>query len=118
MYTLVIITLIEWIYLLYVFFIYKTEYHIGPSLLEQSTQSHWLFIHDTGIKENKICPLGKALALVAISLSLLRFTTPIRKYRYWNILFDGLCVILSIMMNLNATVYLLPLLCLEWYLLS
>lgn len=116
------ITLIESIYLLYMFFYFKTSYSFDLAIFDKETQNLGnFFIHDTGYNENKICKFGKYMAVVAIILAWLRVY-------YWNtdkdsmitytIRFDGLCLILALLMNMNAVVYILPLIIGEYYIVN
>jgi hypothetical protein len=83
--TLFIITLLEIIYLVYMFFFFKTNLYIGPSIAESYfNKVSGFFIHHTGNYESKICDLGRVLAIVAIGLSLVRLYIGLEKSRYWN----------------------------------
>jgi hypothetical protein len=116
------ITLIESIYLIYMFFYFKTSYSFDLAIFDKETQNLGnFFIHDTGYNENKICKFGKYMAIFAIILAWLRVY-------YWNsnketiitytIRFDALCIILALLMNMNAVVYILPLIISEVYLIQ
>ena len=116
------ITLIESIYLIYMFFYFKTSYSFDLAIFDKETQNMGsYFIHDTGYNENKICKFGKFMAIVAIILAWLRVY-------YWNtnkdqlitytIRFDALCIFLALLMNMNAVVYILPLIISEFYLIQ
>jgi hypothetical protein len=116
------ITLIESIYLIYMFFYFKTSYSFNLAIFDKETQNMGsYFVHDTGYNENKICKFGKNMAIFAIILAWLRVY-------YWNtnkdviitntIRFDALGVILALLMNMNAVVYILPLIISEYYLIQ
>lgn len=115
-----LITLIESIYLYYMYFIYKTNYSFSSALFDKEMNSMGsFFIHDTRHNENKICKLGKVLAIIAICLAWIRVyyidnciecNESIRKY---TIFFDLMCVLLAGLMNLNALVYIIPLIITE-----
>jgi len=116
------ITLIESIYLIYMFFFFKTSYSFNLAIFDKETQNMGsYFVHDTGYNENKICKFGKNMAIFAIILAWLRVY-------YWNtnkdaiitntIRFDALAVILALLMNMNAVVYILPLVAMEYYIVS
>lgn len=120
----IIVTVIESVYLIYMFFFYKTNYSFSGASFEKQTQSIGsLFIHDTGRYENKICQFGKIMAFVAIGLAfvrlfiLTRFPESKNRLIKWTVVFDIICVILAAIMNLNALVYILPLLIGEFYIL-
>ena len=116
------ITLIESIYLIYMFFYFKTTYSFDLAIFDEETQNMGsYFIHDTGYNDNKICKFGKNMAIFAIILAWLRVY-------YWNtnkdqlitytIRFDALCIFLALLMNMNAVVYILPLIISEFYLIQ
>jgi len=67
------ITIIESIYLIYMFFIYKTNISFNFALFDKQIQS-WgsNFIHNSNKYENKICNFGKLLAIIAIILAFYR----------------------------------------------
>lgn len=117
-------TLIESLYLIYMFFIYKTSYSIKGASLEKETESIGkMFVHDTGHYENKICVFGKIMALLAIALACLRlyflqYPESETNIIYFTLGFDCLCLLLASIMNLNALVYLLPILLGEAYILT
>jgi hypothetical protein len=116
MYTLFIITSIEIIYLVYMFFFFKTDLYIGPSIAESyMNKISQFFIHHTGNYESKICDLGRAFAIVAIGLSIVRLYIGLEKSRSWNIFFILFCLLLASILNLNALLYSIPLLFLELY---
>jgi hypothetical protein len=104
------------------FFYFKTNYSFNLAIFDKETQDLGsFFIHDSGHYQNKICTFGKYMAIVAIILAWLRVY-------YWNtnkesiitntIRFDVLCVILALFMNMNAVVYILPLMMTEYYIIS
>ena len=116
MYTLFIITSIEIIYLVYMFFFFKTDLYIGPSIAESyMNKISQFFIHHTGNYESKICDLGRAFAIIAIGLSIVRLYIGLEKSRSWNIFFILFCLLLASILNLNALLYSIPLLFLELY---
>ena len=110
-----LVTILESLYLLYMFFVYKTNYSYA-SLFEPQVVDI-VFVHDTGVYENKVCLFGKAMAILAIGLAFVRayFQTPAT---LWTILFDGVCILLATLMNTNALLYILPLVLGEAYILS
>jgi hypothetical protein len=106
------------------FFIYKTSYSIKGASLEKETESFGkMFIHDTGRYENKICVFGKIMALLAIILAVIRlyflqYPESKRNIIYFTLTFDCLCLVLAANMNLNALIYLLPIVFVEVYILT
>lgn len=106
------ITIVEWIYLIYMFFFFKTTYHIQWAYADTMTANHSWLVHDTGRYESKICPLGKILVVVFIIFSLYRLRQP-NGLLYETIVFDCSAIVLAFVLNWNALVYLLPVLVLE-----
>lgn len=123
-----IITAIEAAYLIYMYFVFQTTYSIRGAPLEKQTQAlGTYFIHDTGRYQNKVCMFGKIMAIIAVFLATIRMNllidrpgSPALKKTIVGvtIAFDVICLSLAYAMNLNALVYLLPLIPLEVYLLS
>jgi len=110
------ITLLESIYLIYMFFIYTTKYSFNYAIFNKEIQSiHSFFVHDTVNYENKICNFGKLMAIIAIILAWLRVCNANKYSRNITILFDIICVILAGLMNMNALIYILPLIISEIY---
>lgn len=119
----IIVTIIESVYLIYMYFICKTQYSVGKARYESETQSLGsMFVHDTGRYENKVCVFGKIMAIIAVILASIRIYILTRFPEYKKnllistIVFDTLCLVLAYNMNLNAFVYLLPILLGEIYL--
>lgn len=112
---ILLVTVAESLYLLYMFFVYKTQYSYASLFDVQVVDI--VFVHDTGEYENKICLFGKILAILAIGLAFARvyFQT---SAKLWTLLFDGLCILLAALMNTNALLYILPLVLGEAYILS
>jgi hypothetical protein len=99
------------------FFIYKTNYSFNSAVFDTNIQSiHSFFIHNNNKYENKICLFGKVMAIIAIILAWIRInigksTTVL----YTTVIFDAVCVILAYLMNLNAFVYIIPLIISELF---
>jgi len=114
---LIIITIIEAVYLFYMFFLFKTDYSIRLAPYDKGVQDLGsLFVHDTGELENKVCPFGRFMAIIAIGLGGWRALRG--SGREATIAFDGLCLAMAAVMNMNAFVYLLPILIAEIYIVS
>lgn len=120
----IFITFLESVYLLYMYFLFKTKYTITGASFEKETESlGQMFVHNTGHYENKICTFGKIMAIIAVILATFRaqllFTSPTYKKSIIlaTIVFNSLCISLAYMMNLNAFVYIIPLIFAEIYLL-
>jgi len=112
-----ILIIIEIVYLIYMFFIFKTEYSFNSAMFEKETEKLGsLFVHNT---ENKICVFGKFMAVVSIILALLRFQLLKQNpdsyeiILYISIIYYIVCIILALLMNLNAFVYIIPLIIME-----
>ena len=117
-----IISWIETIYLIYMYFIHKTNFSFNSAIFDKQVNSMGsFFIHDTGYYENKICPFGKFMAIIAVILLWIRYYYLINTENYSNIIikitiiFNLTCVILAGLMNLNALVYIIPLIISEIY---
>jgi hypothetical protein len=106
------------------YFIYKTNYSFNLALYDKQIQTLGdFFIHDSGHYGNKICTFGKYVAILAIILAWIRLyylnINPNNKTIYnYTIGFDFICILLALLMNLNAFVYIIPLLFTEFYILS
>ena len=103
------------------FFVLKTPYSFSTKDQDRATTSLGsLFIHNTGSTENKICPFGKVMAISAVVLAFIRvYFIKSNKNTVTNmsLVFIGLCVLLAAVMNMNALVYISPLLLSEIYIL-
>jgi len=115
-----LITLFESIYLFYMFFLYKTNYSFNYAVFDKHIQSMGdFFVHDTKYYENKICMFGKYMAILAIILAWIRVYYINNKNIYtYTIGFDIICIILAILMNINAFIYIIPLIFTEIYILG
>ena len=114
-----IITIFETIYLLYMYFIFKTSYSFDSAIFDNKVQNlGYFFIHNTSINENKICKFGKLMAVIAIILAFIRLDYPKESTQYITILFSVICLFLAFIMNMNAFIYILPLVICEIYILS
>lgn len=109
------ITIIESIYLIFMFFIYKTNISFNSAFFDKEIQS-WgsNFIHNSNKYENKICNFGKLLAIIAIILAFYRLYL-LQDFQnklivlHGTLIFDITCIILAINMNINAFIYIIPL---------
>ena len=111
---LTLLTSIESIYLLYMFFIFKTNYNFSFAPLDKEIQSvNPIFVHNSNHYENKICLFGKFMAVIAIILAYLRLSLPLNASFYPTILFDSICILLAFIMNTNALIYIIPLIIIE-----
>ena len=110
--------IIETIYLIYMFFIFKTKYNFNSAVFEKETENLGsLFVHNTNVYENKICVFGKIMGIISIILAWIRFS--VLKQKSENVLFISiqyyiLCITLALLMNLNAFIYIIPLIIMEF----
>lgn len=118
---MILITLFESIYLLYMYFIFKTNYSFNSAIFNKQTQNiNSFFIHDTNKYENKICLFGKLMAIIAIILAFIRLylisnNSNNLEIKTKTIIFDLICLILALLMNLNAFIYIIPIIICEIY---
>lgn len=111
-----IITVIGSVYLLYMFMLFKTNYSFGTAAFDKATQALGpVFVHDTGEYENKVCLFGKIMACLAVIIWAVRGIMG-RRAVIPAVIFDVVSLFLAYMMNLNAFVYVLPLVFSEFYL--
>jgi hypothetical protein len=100
------------------YFIFKTSYNFSSAIFDKNTQDMgYFFVHNTSNYENKICGFGKLMAIIAIILAFIRLQSN-SVFIYENIIFDLLCSILAISMNLNAFIYIIPIICCEFFILN
>jgi len=113
------ITLLESTYLFYMFFLFKTNYSFNYAIFDKDIQSvNPFFVHNTNKYENKICNFGKVMAIIAIILAWYRVYNINEYSKNINIGFDIVCVILAGLMNMNALIYILPLVITEIYIIT
>jgi hypothetical protein len=112
------ITFLESTYLFYMFFYFKTTYSFDFAIFDKEVQSiNPFFIHDTNDYQNKICGFGRLMAIIAIILAQVRIYNKDNKNIIPYIIgFDVFCIVLALLMNFNAVVYILPLIASEIYL--
>jgi len=109
------ITIFEVVYLFYMYFIFETSYNFSLAMFDKNIQDMgYFFVHNTSKYENKICGFGKLMAIIAIILAFIRLNSN-SVFTYKNIIFDLICLILALLMNLNAFIYILPILLCEFY---
>ena len=112
---------IEVVYLIYMFFFFKTKYNYSSGLFDKKVQGLGsFFVHDTGANENKICQFGKLMAIVAVllwavRLYLMKFPDYKQLLLRGTIAFDLLCIAMAFLMNFNALIYVAPLILGELY---
>ena len=112
------IKLLEAAYIYYMYNIFKTKYSIHhPIEYLINNQNMIEFIKhpiNSGNYENKICLLGKYVSILLVFWII--FRRPNKIYRKINKLIFGLVLLGSLLMNLNAFIYLIPVFIYElWY---
>jgi len=113
------ITLLESIYLFYMFFLFKTSYSFNYAIFDKDIQSvNSFFVHNNNKYENKICDFGKVMAIIAIILAWYRVNNINGYSKNITIGFDIVCIILAGLMNMNALIYILPLVIGEIYVIN
>lgn len=122
--TILFFTVLESIYLFYMYFLFQTKYSFSSALFDANVQSLGsMFVHNTGVTENKVCMFGKFVALLAIGLAFLRVYALQNGYSKRSLLilslvFDIVCLVLAALLNCNAFLYVLPLIFVELYILG
>ena len=114
---LTLLTIFQSIYLFYMYFIFETNYSFNSAVFNKQINSMGsLFVHNTNVYQNKICLFGKFMAIIAICLALCRlyYNQPKNTFKY-NLIFDLICLILAGLMNLNALIYIIPIIVCEIY---
>lgn len=105
------------------FVFFKTSYSIHhPLEYIMDNQLTDFFRHpiSSDIYESKICPLGNILAKLSVIFFISRifyylcFQTPEKRYTFYVI---NVILAMSLLMNLNAFIYLIPIFVVEYYLL-
>ena len=115
-----VVFLIESVYLVFMFFFFKTKIDYSLGGLFDIQKFGAFFVHNTGQYENKICPFGKVMAGLTVVFWLVRlFLMKGPEYRSLllktTVIFDIVCVGLAVLMNYNAFIYIVPLMFLELY---
>jgi hypothetical protein len=114
---LTFLTIFESLYLFYMYFIFKTNYSFNNAMFDKQFNSMGsYFVHDTGRFENKICLFGKFMAIFAIILAFIRLSSNNKPSLFYiTLIFDIVCLLLASFMNLNALVYIIPIILCEIY---
>ena len=107
-----LVTIAQSIYLLYMFFMFKTTTNFyGASLGDSLVRFGEIFVHTSSRNySNKICDFGRIMACVAVVFWIWRIDRFRKKRRAVcrSIAFDVLAISLAYCLNLNAFVYLFP----------
>ena len=112
---------IEGLFIFYMYNLFKTtvSFHHPFEILIQHQDVSDLFKHpvSTGLYESKICPLGKVVSYVLIAWLWLRLCIQdVSKRSLYNSVLFATVAVCSLLMNMNAFVYLLPVYMYEWLL--
>lgn len=109
-------SLIEGIYIIYMFNFFKTKWSIHHPL-ELLLEGNTYLQHpiNTGDYENKICGLGNLVGFLLLIWFLFRWKLPDNVRLIWNKRIIYLVTICSLLMNLNAFIYFIPILVFEYY---
>ena len=113
----ILVSLLEGLYLYYMFNHFETKISINHPLEFIITGQHDFLKHPiaTGIKESKICPLGNLVGKLAILWFLGRhLIKDNKKMIKINKILIGLLFFLSLLMNANAFIYILPIIFIEF----
>jgi hypothetical protein len=110
-----IITIIESIYLFYMYFLFKTKYNISTAILDKAVNKLGpFFAHKTQCYCNKVCGFGKFMAIVSIILGFVRLNYLNNPNIIMYMLGYGLtCALLAFLLNMDAFIYLIPLIMTE-----
>ena len=116
---IIIITLIESIYIYYMYNLFKTtiSFHHPLEIMFQNKNLSTYLQHpiSSGVYESKICKLGNDVSILIIFWLWIRLLFPkinILKYNYLIFLIILIC---SLLMNMNSFIYLLPIYVYELY---
>ena len=114
------ITIFESLYLVFMFFVFRTSYSF--SSIQQDSKTNLLgkmFIHNSGHNENKICLFGKIMAIIFINLIFVRYYFIKDKTiaLVCSLVFYSISIPLAYIMNWNALIYIFPLLFTESFIL-
>jgi hypothetical protein len=101
------------------YFVFKTNYSFSSAMFDKQVQNLGsFFMHNTNRYENKICLFGKLMAVIAVILAFIRLYLISTNYDkstlfYYTLIFDLTSLSLALIMNLNAAIYLIPLIVCE-----
>ena len=110
---IILITLIESLYVYYMYNMFKTKisFHNPIEILIQKNNFSYYLKHSvsSGVYESKICPFGKFVSILIIIWLWLRLYFSKESIIYINFIIF-LCILIgSFVMNLNSFIYLIPL---------
>ena len=111
-----ILLFLETVYIYYMFNHFKTDisiHHPFEKFLEDDFLKHPI---STGVYESKICPLGNLVGKLFLIWSLVALFLDKKKFDKIHKIFIILLFIGSILLNMNAFMYMVPVFLLEIYL--
>jgi len=93
------------------YFLFKTKYNISSAILDKSVNElGFFFVHNSPCYCNKVCGFGKFMAIISIILAFVRlhYLDNPRTIAY-SLVYGFTCLLIAFLMNMNAFIYLLPL---------
>ena len=113
----IIISLIEGLYILFMFNYFKTNYDINNPFEYIFTGNTYFLKHpiSTGNYENKICPLGNLVGFLLLFWFIIRNYFNSHLITKLNNLILGITLIIAFILNWNAFLYFLPLFLFDIY---
>ena len=113
-----ILSVVEALYIVYMFNFFRTRYSVHHPFEAIVTQNTTILRHPiaTGLYENKICPLGSVVSVAVALFLLIRipgYTRHPRAFALATKVVFGALVVGTLLSNLNAFLYVLPLVALE-----
>lgn len=108
-----LVSLLQALYLLYMFQCFQTTVSFHHPFEVAITEVHQYLRHPirSGVYESKICPFGKHMSVLGALYLVLRNAFP-TLYRFNTTIFQ-FSLLTALFMNMNAFVYLLPILFVE-----
>ena len=117
--SLIVLSIIEGLYLVYMYIFFETTTVIHHPLERVLTQGVSFLKHPIGTTErsNQICMLGSIASILFLFWFVIRclFTWNHVHVKKINTVFMTLLFFCSLLLNLNAFVYAIPVFLIEWY---
>ena len=120
---LLILSIVEIVYILYIFNFFKTRvsFHHPFEIIFTGFNEYLKHPIESDIYENKICPLGHTLSYIFSIYILIRLilvqtdSLNIKTIKIINSFVIGFAIIIALLLNLNAFIYLIPVFLLEFF---